>query len=85
MTIEEAVALLNEAIDIDARAIRRLFDTRATCSRELAEHPLIVVSDDNRIGLLGIINAFFADSGRRIVAHYDNGKIEYFDSKGASQ
>lgn len=64
-TARKIVALLNEMLEIDGIATRRLLETRVPCRRALGDHPTIQVSSvqttggttpRDRVGLLGVLN-----------------------------
>lgn len=68
ITIDEAIATLNEAIQADREAMTAMVETRFACNETLADHPTIQVvqARDPRhpdqpflVGLLGIINGLF--------------------------
>ena len=44
---EQAVALLNEAFEADPEAILTLIRNKVPCNSELADHPQIVVGENN--------------------------------------
>lgn len=79
LTLERMVAVLNEATEADANAMRRLVEHREGCNAELADHPTIQVmamGDGGRfeVGLLGILNGIagaFPDGYGRIYAQFD--------------
>lgn len=65
-TVEQAVRLLNEALEADPEAIRKLVDFHVDCNIKLAGHPSIQVRTVNKsdsVGLLGIINGIFGTVG----------------------
>lgn len=83
VTIDEAIALLNEAVDLDADAMHRLVNKRVRCNAALADHPAIQVlnSAPSAVGLLGILNGLFGVDERgwgAITAVYDGEKLAYF-------
>ena len=63
VTIQEVIALLNEAAQLDSEAIRALVDHQVPCNYNLADHPTIQVGctedGEPRLGVLGIINGLF--------------------------
>lgn len=69
ITIDDAIELLNSAVEADDEAIRELcFDKRVNCNEELSTHPTIQahcydedgnVLDNCSVGVLGIINGLF--------------------------
>jgi len=76
--IQEAVDVLNSALNDDKEAITSLVENRVPCNNKLADHPTVQVSgeDDNfRVGLLGIVNGIFGCDGNNrgfIGADYDD-------------
>lgn len=61
--IEDAVRVLNEALEADPVAINALFNCSVTCNSKLANHPTIQVGKEGDsvwyVRLLGIINGLF--------------------------
>lgn len=87
-TAENAVKLLNEALEADPVAIGQLIDMRVVCKQKLMDHPTIQI-DGNRVGILGIINGIFGihrggplDGQGFIAAIYDSetGKLLRFET-----
>jgi hypothetical protein len=93
ITPQDAVDLLNEALQLDGDAMTKLVGQRVECNRALADHPTIqsghpdifIGEDDpceiHCVGLLGIINGLFGidENGYgAIAAHIDEGKIIKF-------
>lgn len=73
VTIDDAIELLNDALNKDPMAMWALATTRVTCNEVLADHPTIQVgkySDDYKVGLIGILNGIFgaADDGYGAIA-----------------
>ena len=70
ITSEQAVKILNEALEADSVAINQMFSHRVACSERLANHATIQVRDYQRdgdpsipnIGVLGLINGIFGIS-----------------------
>jgi len=57
--IEQAVKVLNEALERDADAVMALVNYRVACNDTLAGHPTIQVhrfGEVHKIGLLGLLN-----------------------------
>jgi hypothetical protein len=86
VTIDEVIAVLNEALKLDPYALQRLAGTRIRCNGELAHHPTIQVSDGLHgvfeVGLLGVINGMFGvddQSWGPIAAYYDEGLLVRFE------
>lgn len=64
VSIDDVVALLNEALALDAEAISRLFLCRVPCNTALADHPTIQCGSRESIqhrvvGPLGLLNGMF--------------------------
>lgn len=62
ISLDEAIAFLNELLAIDGPAIAALIANRVPCNQTLAEHPTVQVSAQHggyHVGLLGIINGLF--------------------------
>ena len=63
ITPEDAIKVLNEALEIDCDAIKALIEYRVLCNEKLADHPSIQVRaydpEGLKVGLLGIINGLF--------------------------
>lgn len=65
VTVESAIELLNGALSRDREAVEALMHFKVVCNRALADHPTIVVADENgdgslySIGPLSLINGFF--------------------------
>lgn len=57
--VTEAVALLNDVLERDPKAITQLVNMRIDCNEALAAHPTVQVhkfDDVHRIGVLGLLN-----------------------------
>lgn len=59
ITIEHAVEVLNEALNLDQEAVQNLVMSRHPCNAALAAHPTIQVSDAPAVGMLGLMNGLF--------------------------
>lgn len=77
VTLQDVVTLLNEAVNLDAKALTALIDYRVPATNNLCNHPTIQATSDS-VGLLGLINGFFGvfDEGKLknygpIYANYD--------------
>ncbi len=74
VTIPQVLALLNEAMLCDPKAVGDLIEQRVLCNTNLVEHPTIQVvwtpdGGDNRrqipkVGLLGVLNGIFGVDDR---------------------
>lgn len=80
LTSEKVIEILSEAIVLDKEAVNRLFSYRTECNDSLANHPTIAVSEDSKVGLIGLLNGVLVDSGEpRIAIVSDNDVIVGFD------
>ncbi len=63
LTVDRAIEVLNEALSLDAEAMRNLVLSRVECNDALAKHPTIGVVTEHgrpfRVGLLGVLNGMF--------------------------
>jgi hypothetical protein len=63
VTLDEAIAYLNDLLQCDQRAITELAITRVSCNDLLRDHETAQIHVDgnqqNFIGLLGVINGLF--------------------------
>lgn len=62
ITIDHAIAVLNEAVEKDREAMRALIFNHVPCNDALADHPTIQVKDRNgetSVGFLGVLNGLF--------------------------
>jgi len=62
VTLDQAIAYLNELVALDAYAVSELLETRVACNAALAEHPTAQVMEwegTYRIGLMGVLNGLF--------------------------
>lgn len=63
VSIDEVLAVLNDAVTTDRKAMTDLIEARVSCNRQLANHPTIQVRDfpgeGCRVGVLGILNGIF--------------------------
>ena len=88
VTPDEMIQVLNEAIDLDEEAIRKLFQYRVECNEELADHPVIQVRDEGEgvfsISLLGILNGLFGTigEGEREKWGWITMECDYFEDTG---
>lgn len=64
MSIENAIERLNSMVSADERAMRNLVTMKHPCSQALANHPTAIVGNDNRIGLMGVLNGIFGEEGK---------------------
>ena len=84
IALQDTVSLLNEMLDLDAKATYRLISFRVACNKDLGDHPTIQILDvegQDYVGLLGVLNGLFGvdeeDYGA-IAAVYDNGELMEF-------
>ena len=74
VTIEDVIALLNDACEKDLDAMDALAKARVACNDALAAHPTIQVGklggDEYKVGIIGILNGIFgtADDGYGAIA-----------------
>lgn len=59
VTLNEVVDFFNELIEIDPNGITELFLHRVVVNDALANHPTVQATDDNNVGLIGILNGLF--------------------------
>ena len=63
ITLDEAIEILNEAVEADSDAMGFLITNRVACNDSLRKHPTIQVALFNEqsytVGLLGILNGLF--------------------------
>lgn len=75
LSLDQAIEFLNSLVEIDAKALANLIETRVACTTKLTAHPSVQVqikSGDNRdadsipkdqqiwqIGFLGVLNGLF--------------------------
>lgn len=80
VTAQDAVTLLNEALAADRMAVDVLINFRINCNQQLAFHPTIQVSADNRVGLLGLINGIFGlnENTQLVCAVYEGTRLIKF-------
>jgi len=88
---DNAVKILNEALELEPDVIRRMFYFKFCVGPGLVEHPTIqVLKADNvrdfdihTLGVLGLINGLFgirADGYGRITGIYEDGVLVRFES-----
>jgi hypothetical protein len=69
--------LLNSLLAADPEACTRLLEQRVPCNDLVAEHPSIVVEEQDGaafVGLLGVLNGLTWHSGKVVAAVYDDDK-----------
>ena len=73
--VDEVIALLNEAVALDRKAMENLLNARVECNEALADHPTIQVSNyfvpgKYVVGILGILNGIFgiSETGFGVIA-----------------
>ncbi len=70
--IELCVKFLNSLLVIDPVAINKLCNFRVSCNDNLAEHSRAVVTTENTVGVLGLLNAVLDPNDKfRIAAVVD--------------
>jgi hypothetical protein len=75
LSVRQIVAVLNDAVALDAHAMQTLVEKRVPCNSKMAHSPTIQCSDDQlcfTVGMLGILNAIAAVDGELIEAAYDD-------------
>ena len=79
VTVDAAIAYLNELVKLDPKAMHALVETRHSCNQALADHPTAQVATSNgglaSVGLLGILNGLFGvdeDGWGPITANFDD-------------
>ena len=86
VTIDEVIELLNEIVESDCAAARRLVEARVRCNKKLAEHPTIQVGNYHKkgefqVGILGVLNGLFGiddETGYgQVSADIDGDKISF--------
>jgi hypothetical protein len=68
--IKKAIAVLNDALDCDPRAITQLVNLRVNCNAQLVKHPTIqssVYSGIAKVGVLGLINGVVGNSPSGVI------------------
>ena len=68
--IKKAIAVLNDALDRDPRAITQLVNLRVNCNAQLFKHPTIqssVYSGISKVGVLGLINGVVGNSPSGVI------------------
>jgi hypothetical protein len=76
ISIQDVIDVLNQAVALDKDAVEALVEHRVPCNSYLADHPTIQVTQDHKIGLLGILNGLFgadADGWGAIAAVFGDG------------
>ena len=85
VSVDQAIQVLNEALEADPDAVWRLMHMETECNRTLKDHPTIQVGS-NHLGVtivrpLGLINGLFGadqDTWGFIAMDLDEGKITRF-------
>ncbi len=84
VSVEDAINLLNELLELDAGAIGALVANRVPCNEGIADHYSVQVEQRNggfNVGLLGIINGLFGiddDGWGAITCEFDCGNLLKF-------
>lgn len=84
VSVEDAIHLLNELLEIDPNAIGALVANRVPCNEGIADHYSVQVEHRNsgfNVGLLGIINGLFGiddDGWGAIACEFDCGDLLKF-------
>ncbi len=80
LTVDAAISLLNEILEIDPQALSQLIEHRVPCNAELGDHPTVQVTgykslETLTVGLLGILNGLFGvdeEGWGAIAARYED-------------
>ena len=84
VTVDEVIAILNEALKLDPDWISSLMQFRPLCNKAIAYHPYIQVGINQEkfeAGFLGLLNGFFGqtdDGWGQIAMEIDNFKVVKF-------
>jgi hypothetical protein len=91
LNIHGAVALLNEAVTLDADAIDKLVKYRVPVKTGFADHPSIVImegeNNEDVLGILGLLNGMFQDEDGCIAAVWntETNKLNGFKVLGQNE
>ena len=58
-SVDNAIKVLNEALQLHPEAINALFNTHVSVNDALANHPTIQVREGNYLSVIGILNGIF--------------------------
>ena len=90
MNPDDVIEFMNELVRMDRRAVTLLCNHRVICNSELMNHPTVQVSQDSRVGLIGVLNGLcsqvyglieggkFDGYGYIAAVYGDDGLIERF-------
>jgi hypothetical protein len=88
VSIEDAIAYLNELLDLDAKAMGAMIGSGVPCNDALRDHPTALVlatgptGSNARIGILGLLNGLFGvrdDGLGEISAVFESDKLVRFE------
>lgn len=68
--VQKAIAVLNDALERDPRAVTQLVNLKVDCNRDLVAHPTIqstVYEGTAKLGVLGLINGLIGDSPTGVI------------------
>ena len=65
MSIDDAIAYLNELIELDRPAMEALFEYRVPCNEALADHS--TVQAWRGIGIHGVLNGLFGSGDKGLI------------------
>tara|TARA_X000001036_G_scaffold41891_1_gene33601 strand:- start:658 stop:975 length:318 start_codon:yes stop_codon:yes gene_type:complete len=68
--VTRAIAVLNDALDLDPKAITQLVNLRVDCNTQLAKHPTIqssIYHGVTKVGTLGLINGIIGNSPSGVI------------------
>lgn len=62
LTVNEVVDRLNEFNKTDSSALKKIFDNRVPCNKDMGDHPTIQCGQRKKrytVGMLGLLNGLF--------------------------
>lgn len=73
------IKVLNDAFKLDPKAMQALVELRIPCNQALCDHPTIQVTNDGKVGLVGIINGILEELTKlRLGFEHVDGKLTGF-------
>jgi hypothetical protein len=79
LTQQAIVKLLNEVNSIDPKAMAALIAHKVPCNENLANHPSVITTKEQTIGLLGFVNGLFSEENRICaIMSYDGKTVDSF-------
>ena len=76
MNIKNIVKTLNEAYKLDPKLMETLMKYSCKCNDELADHPTIQVSQDNKISFIGLLNGLVGRDHEMICTVWNDDETE---------